>query len=48
MTATVLSRFFCNEEKPDPLPARSDGLDNVDGGPDPVDIAPARLWSKCG
>jgi hypothetical protein len=23
----------------DPLPARSDGLDNVDGGPDAVDIA---------
>jgi hypothetical protein len=26
-------------EVSNPLPARSDGLDNVDGGPDAVDIA---------
>jgi hypothetical protein len=31
----------------DPLPARSDGPDNVDGGPDAGDIAPRAFRSKC-
>jgi hypothetical protein len=30
----------------DPLPARSNGLDIIDGGPDAGDIAPQALWSK--
>ena len=30
----------------DPLPARSNGLDNVDGGPDAEDIAPKACRSK--
>jgi hypothetical protein len=30
----------------DPLPARSDGPDNVDGGPDEGDIAPPAFRSK--
>jgi hypothetical protein len=30
----------------DPLPARSDGPDNVDGGPDAGDIAPRAFRSK--
>jgi hypothetical protein len=32
----------------DPLPARSDGPDNIDGGPDPRDIAPGAARSKGG
>jgi hypothetical protein len=32
----------------DPLPARSDGPDNVDGGPDAGDIALRTFRSKAG
>ena len=28
------------------LPARSDGLDNIDGGPDGWDIAPRAVFGK--
>jgi hypothetical protein len=31
-----------------PMPARSDGLDIVEGSPDPGDIAAQALWGKAG
>jgi hypothetical protein len=29
-----------------PLPARSDGLDTIDGSSNPADIMPGALWGK--